>query len=303
MTPEEILSQPASVLTRAQRESFFEEGYLCLESLVPNDILGRMQAALEELAECSREISESNENWVLQDGHTAAAPRLRRIYRAADHHPVFWEYASNSILPEVVGDLVGPDVKFREAYVNFKWAKGGDAVKWHQDTPFFPHTNRALLTTLTCLADVTPEMGPIAVVPRSHRGRMYEHYDGEGRWTGCIGDADLESAATDTAVSFCGPAGTVVFMDSWAIHGSRRNDSDKGRPMLITGYAAADSFAYTAMSPGMIESHSGEVVRGVPARYAHIDEIKLRMPPDWSGGYTSIFEDQKGEKREAAEAD
>ena len=70
-------------------------------------------------------------------------------------------------------------------------------------------------------------------------GRRYEHYDDEGRWTGWISDADIEGAATETAVSFCGPAGTVVIMDSWTIHGSRRNDSDKGRPQLVTGYAAA----------------------------------------------------------------
>lgn len=303
MTPEEILSHPPILLTPAQREFFFEEGYLCVEGLIPDDLVRRTQAALKELIERSRGVAESDDNWVLQDDHSAAAPRLRRIYRAADHHPVFWEIASNSILPEAVGDLVGPDVKFREAYVNFKWAKGGDAVKWHQDTPFFPHTNRALVTTLTYLADVTPDMGPFAVIPRSHKGRMYEHYDDQGRWTGCIGDADLESAATETAASFCGPAGTVIFMDSWMVHGSRRNDSDKGRPVLISGYAAADAFAYTYKSPGMAESHVDEIVRGAPARYAHHDEIKLRMPPDWSGGYTSIFEDQQGETREAAEAD
>jgi ectoine hydroxylase len=236
---------------------------------VPEDLLERMRGALGVLVERSREITKSDDNWVLQDDHTAAAPRLRRVYRVADHHPTFWEFASRSILPEVVGDLVGPDVKFRESYVNFKWSKGGDAVQWHQDTPFFPHTNRALVTTMILLADVTPDMGPIAVVPRSHHGPMYEHYDDRGHWTGHIGDADVESAATETAVSFCGPAGTVVFMDSWAVHGSRRNDSGKGRPLLITGHAAADAFAYTA------------------------------MPPDWSGGYTSIFEDQQGRARQA----
>ena len=35
MTPEEILSHPARVLTQAQREHYFERGYIGVESLVP----------------------------------------------------------------------------------------------------------------------------------------------------------------------------------------------------------------------------------------------------------------------------
>src|SRR5262245_26930789 len=50
-------------------------------------------------------------------------------------HPAYWEYASSkaSPLPDVIADLVGPDVKFHHSKLNFKWSKGGDVVKWHQD--------------------------------------------------------------------------------------------------------------------------------------------------------------------------
>ena len=44
MTPEEILSFPARVLTQAQREHYFEHGYVGVESLVPPDTLSELQA-------------------------------------------------------------------------------------------------------------------------------------------------------------------------------------------------------------------------------------------------------------------
>ena len=37
MTPEEILKEPPRVLTQAQREHYFEHGYVGVQSLVPAD--------------------------------------------------------------------------------------------------------------------------------------------------------------------------------------------------------------------------------------------------------------------------
>ena len=44
-------------------------------------------------------------------------------------------------------------------------SEGGDEVRWHQDFPFQPHTNTSTLATLTCIEDVTEEMGPLQVIP------------------------------------------------------------------------------------------------------------------------------------------
>ena len=42
-------------------------------------------------------------------------------------------------------------------------------------------------------------------------------------------------------------------------------------------------------------SHSYEVVRGKPVKWAHHDPRPCQIPPDWSDGYTSIFAAQAGE--------
>lgn len=297
MTPEQILSLPAKVLTEEQRRFFFEVGYVCLPAFVPTDLLVRLQVASNSLIERSRSIHESHDEWVVAKDHSAEAPKLRRVYRVTDFDDAFWDFAAQSALPDVVADLVGPNVQFREAYINYKWAEGGDPVEWHQDLPFLPHTNKAVVTTLTYLADVTVDMGPFMVVPKSHKGELFDHYDADGTWVGRISDKDLSRVATDTAAEFVGPAGTVIFMDSSAVHGSRRNISTRSRPVLVTGYAAADAIGYGRNQASQIASQATSVVRGEPALYAHHEPYRMRLPPDWSGGYSSIFEVQQKEER------
>ena len=120
MTPEQILSYPASTLTEEQRRFYFEQGYLHLPELITGEALIRLRNETTQMIEQSRAITGSNQQFVLEPDHHPETPRMRRMNRAVDFHSDFWAYASQSILP----DLVGPDVKFRESMINFKWSGG-----------------------------------------------------------------------------------------------------------------------------------------------------------------------------------
>ena len=143
MTPEEILSHPPLLLSQAQRESYFERGYLLAERVIPDAMVER-----------SRALSRSDQVFDLEPGHTAESPRLRRLTSPVEHHPLYWELASTAPLVDLVADLVGPDVKFHHSKLNFKWAAGGTEVKWHQDIQYWPHTNYSPLTIGIYLHDV-----------------------------------------------------------------------------------------------------------------------------------------------------
>ncbi len=297
MTPEEILSRPASFLTEEQRAAFFEDGYLCLEGVIAGEALSSIQSALADLVEKSRAFTETSLDCMLAPGHTAESPRLIQLRRVVDTHPAFWDYASRGTLVDVAADLVGPDVRFREAYINCKWAGTGKEVSWHQDFPFFPLTNRAMITTLTYFEDVTPEMGPIMVVPGSHRGVLYDHYDDDGKWLGRLREDDLAHAGLESAVELAGPAGTVAIFDASSVHGSRANHSPRGRPALVTGYAAADAYPYMSTPPPMKTRWTWDIVRGQPAPVAHLAGEHVRVPPDWGRtGYISPDWPEKNEE-------
>ena len=59
MTPEDILKHPARVLTQAQRECYFDHGYVGVESIVPKDVLAELQAVTADFLDKSRHETES----------------------------------------------------------------------------------------------------------------------------------------------------------------------------------------------------------------------------------------------------
>ena len=294
MTPEQILANPPRVLTQAQRESYFEKGYVLVENVVPPEWLQRLREVTDEFVERSRSITESDAVWDLEPDHTAENPRLRRLTSPVEQHPAYWEFASESLLADVAADVVGPDVKFHHSKLNFKWAEGGEEVKWHQDVQFWPHTNYSPATIGTLLYDCGPEQGPLGGLSGSHNGPLFDLYDEDGAWNGALSDTDAATLDLDRVDYMTGPAGSLTIHNCRTVHGSPPNQSDTGRPLLLYAYSAADAFPYT-YNP-IMSSYYGAIVRGKTARYAHHDPRPCQIPPDWSGGYRSIFASQQDEE-------
>ncbi|MGI9413596.1 MAG: phytanoyl-CoA dioxygenase family protein [Hyphomicrobiales bacterium] len=290
MDREEILAQSPCFLTQDQRETFYDQGYLAFPGLLGDEQLDPLRAALAGIVDLSRELSSSNNRFDLERGHSAESPRLRRATYLDDLDPAFWDLCSASVVPDIAADILGPNVRFREIMANFKWAGGGAEVKWHQDIVFYPHTHVGTCQFLVMLEAVGPEQGPLQVVAGSHKGPIFEHYDDNGEWTGAIADADLAALPLNEAVALTGPAGTVSVHHSCTVHGSASNMSASSRPAFVITYSAADAIAYTA--PPYPSSHYGALVRGHQPRHAHHEALRMPLPPDWSGGYTSIFEHQ-----------
>ena len=218
-------------------------------------------------------------------------PRLRRVSYLDDIAPIFWDVCIDSIIPDIAVDLLGPNVEFREILVNFKWAGGGAQVKWHQDITFYPHTHSGTIQFLVMLVGAQPNQGPLQVVPGSHKGEIFSHYDSNGKWVGAIDQKDLEDGVLSKAESITGAAGLVSVHHSRTIHGSDANQSSSSRPALVITYNSADAIPYTA--PAYPSSRYRHLVRGVAPGYAHHEEMIVPQPPDWSGGYTSIYEHQE----------
>ena len=101
MTPDDILSHPARVLTPEQRHYYFDHGYVVVEGAIGKPWLDRLRDASAEMVERSRPLTQSEQGFVLEEGHTADNPRLRRLSNPVEHHPVFWELASESAMVEI----------------------------------------------------------------------------------------------------------------------------------------------------------------------------------------------------------
>ncbi len=299
MTPEEILAHKPRTLTQAQREAYFADGYLLLERLIPQDWLDRLHAVTDRLLKESRGVIASGEVFDIAPGHGAEHPKVRRFKKPDEVDPEYWAFAQD-LIADVAADLVGPNVAYHHSKLNFKWHDGSDEVKWHQDIQFYPHTNYNVLAIGTYMADTAAGDGPITVLPGSHEGPLYDLYDDDGNWTGSLKDRDAAALDTSKAVTLEGPAGSITVHSARTVHCSAPTAADNAgsqRPLLINAYNSADAFAFT---PHPSESvNSRKIIRGEPARWAHLDPRPCPVPPDWSKGYTSIFAAQAGEDKKA----
>lgn len=297
MTPEEILAYPARVLTQAQREQYFEQGYVGVESLVPQDVLAEVQAVTDAFMDASRQETESDNTFDIGPGHGPESPVLRRLKRPDEQHETYWKFAQG-IIADVAADLVGPNVVFHHSKLNFKWFDESDTVKWHQDIQFFPHTNYNVLTIGCYLADTDMQNGPLAVKPGSHNQPLFDQYDKGGNWTGMLSDEDAATIDMSDVPYLMGPAGSITIHNARTLHFSPSSKSPVPRPLLLNCYTSSDAKPYTPHPDP--SSHTYEIVRGEHVKWASHDPRPCQIPPDWSGGYTSIYAAQSGEDQAEA---
>src|SRR5439155_1736311 len=220
----------------------------------------------------------------LAPDHSAEKPNIRRLRKAVDQQPDLWAFARDPAVVDLVADLVGPDIRFHSSKLNFKWSDGGDAVRWHQDIQAWPHTNFGVLTFGVYLDDTGPEQGPLTALPGTHRGRIFDQFDEDGRWTGALVPRDVATLLTDTTTELCGPAwnllvrgGTLV--DPAQSISARRDVAFRGGKVAavaetLTGEATEVIDAAGALvTPGLIDIHT-HVYHGL-ATGRHADQTSL----------------------------
>ncbi|MEM7115013.1 MAG: phytanoyl-CoA dioxygenase family protein [Chloroflexota bacterium] len=292
MTPEEILSYEPRVLSQAQREHYFKHGFVSVGDLVPAATVAELVRVTKSFVEASRQETESGRVFDLGPGHSTETPVLRRLKRPDDQHDMYWQFA-NGLMADVAADLAGPNVVFHHSKLNFKWFDESDTVKWHQDIQFFPHTNYNVFTIGCYLADTDMSNGPLAAIPGSHNEKLYDQYDADGKWVGCLSEKDAATVDMGRVQYMTGKAGTITIHNGRTLHFSPSSKSPSPRPLLLNCYTSADAKPYTPHPDP--SSHTYQVVRGQAVKWAQHDPRPCQIPPDWSGGYTSIFAAQAGE--------
>jgi len=298
MMPEQIRQHRTNVLSEAQREQYFRDGFLILQDYVPAAWIARLQAALADLMERSRAVSTTDDVFVLEEGHSAAAPRLHRVTSPQDRHLTFWEFFTDPVMTDLAADVVGPDVKFHHAKLNVKSEMGTRGFKWHQDIQAWPHTDYSPVTIGVYINGCEADQGPISFMRGTHEGPLFSMYDDDGNFVIRVSDKDLTALQNREVVPAVGGPGTTTLLNCRTVHGSQENRSTKARPLLLPVYSSADSFPYTA-NP-IPSPHSGDIVRGKPARWASFDTRPCEVPPDFRAGYQPPWARQKDEEARAS---
>jgi ectoine hydroxylase-related dioxygenase (phytanoyl-CoA dioxygenase family) len=287
------------MLSAAQKAFYADNGYLLVEDVVTGAQLKKLQDITYGLIDESRKVSESNDRFDLDKGHSAAAPRLTRIKLTHKQDPYFWEILTQSKVTNVLTDLLGDDTTLITAKLNTKAPGGGQAVEWHQDWAFYPHTNDDLLAFGLMLEDVTLDNGPLMVVPGTHRGPLLSHQS-NGVFCGAI-DPDDPLFEKDKAVTLTGKAGSMTVHHVRTLHGSAPNMSDRNRLILFYEMARADawpilgggSYIHSLGQRKFWDDLQNRVVTGKPSLQPRLEPVPVAMPLPPAKDNSSIFKTQQ----------
>ena len=201
------------------------DGFVVLSNVLSATEVEELRRVTGEFVEGARPVSANNEIYDLEDSHSSAEPRVRRIKTPHLHHAEYARAARHPKIVEALKDLWGT-VRFDTGKLNMKSAGYGAPVEWHQDWAFYPHTNDDLAAVGIMLDDCDLENGPMMVLPGSHLGPIYDHHGPDGRFCGAM-DPDACGIDVSQAAPCLGKAGSITIHHVRAVHGSATNFSGR----------------------------------------------------------------------------
>ncbi|CAL4869697.1 hypothetical protein MMA231_03989 (plasmid) [Asticcacaulis sp. MM231] len=175
------------MLTSAQHAKFRKDGYLFLPGLLPAALINDLRRESESLLGAGPKRQAWNE-------------------RACFRRKPFRDLLTDETLISIVRDLVGDDLQLLALDLRIV-GPGVGRVDWHRDTSFVCDRTLAVNCAIY-LQDTSERLGPLQIVPESHR-------------------SEAEPSAPDETlaggVTLPGPAGSVVIHDAATWHTASPN--------------------------------------------------------------------------------
>lgn len=279
-------------------QAFERDGFVIAKNALTPEQLKRLRAQLADWVETSRghpgpygQTMDGRPRFDVEPGsHGPENPALRRVASPIEVSDAFLDVARDNAGLDLTAELFSPNIKLYASKVNLKLPGSGTKVKFHQDFPFDPHSNKDVMTALYFLDDVTLDNGPLEVVPGSHKGPTYSLWH-DGVFTGAVAP-ELEQRFRGKAVKCTGKAGDACLMHSNVMHGSLPNLTDVPRCLFIVTYAAEDAIA---LAPNPIpHRYDGEVVRGAYTGRVRTEPFEMELP---EYPKTASFFDQQAQSK------
>ena len=158
----------------------------------------------------------------------------------AHFSPALRDWGYDLRLVEPCRDLIGEhDIVLFTEKINYKRAKKGGPIILHQDYPYWaaftPIASR-VVTAMLFLDDADRENGCLEVAPGTHTKGEQKRWQTTG-----LRNREMDATAFDVSqlMPLEVPAGTAVYFNSFLVHRSLPNKSEKDRRALLYSYQPA----------------------------------------------------------------
>lgn len=243
-------------LTPEESQQYRADGYFVREAVFSSREIGDLAAAAEQTAAAAARASRTGRTYLLdgnrfvdidhvtvQFEHAPDSEIIRVIEPAHPFDPRWEALIDDARIVQPIRGLLGCQrVALWTDKLNLKRPRDGSGFRWHQDSPYWVHdcghVDR-LPNALVALDDASAANGCIRIIRGSHT---------RGCLPGATDDSQLGGFFTDPRcfdesdqVVMEVPAGSLVFFDPHAVHGSLPNRSDTPRRALILTYQPGDN--------------------------------------------------------------
>ena len=287
------------MLTDTQLAAYRNDGFIVVPNVFSATEIAELRAVTDEFVVKSAAVAANDDIFDLEDTHSAAEPRVRRIKTPHAHHPVYARASRHPAVVAILEELWG-SVRFDTGKLNMKSAGYGAPIEWHQDWAFYPHTNDDLAAVGVMLDDFTPENGPMMMIAGSHHGPVHDHHGPDGRFCGAM-DPAATGIDFSQAAPCLGPAGSITIHHVRLVHGSATNFSGRERRFLLYQYRAADAWPLLGFKEGM-EKFDELLLSGRPTLEPRLAPVPVRLPLPPAENQGSIYENQRATGRRYFEA-
>lgn len=274
------------MLSLKEVEAYGTNGYLGVENVLSSTEVEMLRRVTDDFVEKSRLVTESDDVFDLEPGHSAQNPKLRRLKDPTELHEAYRNTLRHDKILDIVSQLIGPSIWTNGNKLNMKSGGFGSPVEWHQDWAWYPFTNDDLLAVGVCIDDMTEENGCLLVIPGSHRGPILDHHL-DGVFAGGVTEDEFDdSAARKVEIK----AGGISIHHVRTLHGSLPNLSPYPRRLLLFQYCAGDAWPLSGIN---WDTYQKSFLRGEPTHQPRVAEVPVRIPlprPKHSG---SIYETQR----------
>ena len=201
------------------RQQYYHLGYIIVKNVLPSSITDNLLANIKKnINTCSREVG------CTEDEYLSAISRWTSPSQITDN----LVKSIKQPIATVINNILNCHVEIKECSVISKNSFSVGAIPYHQDISYagnLPYQATAWIA----LNDISKNSGPLEIVPKSHRGKIYPAAD---FWSPnyCFQKGN--------GIKIILSKGDLVLFDSRVIHGSSENISLDERYAVVIRWSA-----------------------------------------------------------------